>query len=876
MTSQLQTSLVQEIHKTLRLFVSDGSVFELRILATQHGTISGYFDDIQAAAEATAPWNGKTPAIYFTPNPVVPALIARSANRLQTHVRTTTSDVDILRREWFLNDFDPVRPAGISSTNREHAAALERAKLVRMWLTENGWPEPVLADSGNGGHLCYPVDLPNDMAATELLKRCLHAIDLVFSDNAVVIDTTTFNAARIWKLYGTKACKGDSTGARPHRVAHVLEIPDQLVPVGRDLLETLSNMAPEPQQRQARPSSTYGSLNLAQWLADHDLEVALVAPWQGGKKWVLSTCPWNSEHMNRSAFVVQFPNGAIAAGCHHNSCQGKDWSELRTAVEPGWQEKQKTDIREGASKSQASRLVEMALDQGLETFHDQRQEPFVCLPMNKREIWPVNSLRVRRWLAGLLWKEEEKAPSGEALSSAINVLSSKAVFDGEQHHLHIRVACHDEALWYDLSDWRAVKTAAMAWEVVEHPPILFRHFSHQRPQVEPRHNGNFDLLFNFISPTRTDDDVVLLGVATIAALIPGSPRPAISLAGPQGSGKSPTAKMVKRLVDPSFVSSIRRIADFREIQLQLEQNWLLSVDNVTSLPPDISDALAAAITGDGDMRRQLYTDQDIVLLTYMRPMLLNGITHAAQRPDLLDRTILINLQRIPELRRLEEEEMWPAFERDLPAILGGAFDILATAVALRPQVQLAVKPRMADFAAWGYAIAEAAGWGGSRFLAAYERNVSRQHEEAVSASVVAQTVVGFMEGRDEWQGPASTLKPLLDETAMKQGIDPRDRRSGWPQDAARLAKELRRMADTLAAVGVEVSFPAMGKRRSIRFRTTAENNVGTVGTVDVDMASADGSTHHTDGREGTVPSYADAADGTDGKNRPSSGDVLEI
>ena len=238
----------------------------------------------------------------------------------------------------------------------------------------------------------------------------------------------------------------------------------------------------------------------------------------------------------------------------------------------------------------------------------------------------------------------------------------------------------------------------------------------------------------------------------------------------------------------SRAKSIRRIADFRELQLLFEQNWLLNIDNLDGLKPEISDAFAAAITGDSDLRRVLYTDQDLLLLDYMRPKLLNGISHPVERPDLLDRSILITLERISENLRREEEEMWLEFEAVLPDILGGAFDILARAMAIRPTVRIETKPRMADFAAWGYAIAEAAGWGGAAFLAAYERNIKHQHEEAVAAAVVAQVVIAFMENRDEWQGTASALKLELDDVAIQQGIDPKNNRSGWPKDPARLSK----------------------------------------------------------------------------------------
>src|SRR5262249_48770697 len=198
------------IDQTAPALFAPGTVAELRILnPPRRGTGSGYFTDLRAFVQAAAQWSGKAPAVYATLNPCLPALLARSANRLKERVKSTTSDNDIVQRCWFPLDFDPVRPADISSTEAEHAAALERAADCTTWLTARGWPQPVAADSGNGGHRLYRIDLPNDADSRILLQRCLEALALYFSDSMVELDVKVFNAARIWKVYGTLACKGD-------------------------------------------------------------------------------------------------------------------------------------------------------------------------------------------------------------------------------------------------------------------------------------------------------------------------------------------------------------------------------------------------------------------------------------------------------------------------------------------------------------------------------------------------------------------------------------------------------------------------------------------------------------------------------------------
>ena len=124
--------------------------------------ISGYFTDAAELSAAAVRYSGQGQGIYVTLNPVAPALLARAANHVVTWAKHTTSDADILGRVWLPIDFDPVRPSGISSTDAEHTAALERAQACRAWLASLGWPQPVYADSGNGAHLLYRIDLPND------------------------------------------------------------------------------------------------------------------------------------------------------------------------------------------------------------------------------------------------------------------------------------------------------------------------------------------------------------------------------------------------------------------------------------------------------------------------------------------------------------------------------------------------------------------------------------------------------------------------------------------------------------------------------------------------------------------------------------------
>ncbi len=325
------------IREAISLLLEPGTVTEIRSPGTRRGTLSGYYDDFDALAGRAAALDGAVPGIYITPNPVRPDLLARAVNRVKPYAKYTTADADVLRRRWLLTDFDPKRPAGISSTDAEHEAAFASAEQCRQWLRASGWPEPVLADSGNGAHLIYRIDLPNDDDARELVKRCLAAIAQQLTTDQVEVDLTTYNAGRIWKLYGTLACKGDSTPGRPHRRASIVEGPRDLLVVPRHRLDRLAaSVCKLTQASPRRRRAGKPSFDLDAWIAKHALPVVSTGSWSGGRKWVLNPCPWNLEHTNRSAYIVQLDNGAISAGCHHNGCANESWQSLRDMLEPGW------------------------------------------------------------------------------------------------------------------------------------------------------------------------------------------------------------------------------------------------------------------------------------------------------------------------------------------------------------------------------------------------------------------------------------------------------------------------------------------------------------------------------------------------------------
>ena len=355
-----------EVLRTLEYLFDPGQIIEIRALSS--GAISsGYFSDYQKAVAEILIREADTliSGFYVTLNEVNPALLARRANRIQSRMGkadASTADSDIIRRRWLPIDIDPVRPSGVSSSEDEHATALSCAETIRGFLATCGWPDPLLADSGNGAHLLYPIDLPNNEESKGLVRQVLEILDIRFSTAGCRVDTANFNAARIWKVYGTISRKGDNLPDRPHRRSKVISMPPKervlFVDGMKQFITEYHTSAPDTGAKQGERNRTEAMaatgdsvLDLAKWLDRNNLTY-LSKPYQGGTLFVLDSCPFSDDHKD-GAFAIQFANGAIFAGCHHDSCGGgrQRWPELRARFEPS-----KPDIETRLARMRSERI----------------------------------------------------------------------------------------------------------------------------------------------------------------------------------------------------------------------------------------------------------------------------------------------------------------------------------------------------------------------------------------------------------------------------------------------------------------------------------------------------------------------------------------
>jgi phage/plasmid-associated DNA primase len=341
----------EEIKKSLELFVAPGGVCELRVLGGRVRENGGYFNDLAKMAEIANVLDkgGAQDGIFFTLNEIKPDLLARYNNRLcQTRKPELTKGSDVIKRRWLYVDIDiKGKLSGISSRDSEHAEALEEAATFARRMTDDfGWPEPVYCDSGNGAHLQYRIDLPNEKDSTELVKKTLVALDHIFNHPRLNIDSSTNDPNRIAKLYGTMVRKGEEVDDRHHRQSRIITVPDELVVLAKEQMEELVKLhedavgpaEPEPQPYSGLPGMID---DMGVWLEGHGLTWKKTKGSEvGGTIYVLDDCP-GCHDQKGSCQVTKFkpPKDGQHAKCHHSSCPVKNWQSLRAIVEPEFKAK---------------------------------------------------------------------------------------------------------------------------------------------------------------------------------------------------------------------------------------------------------------------------------------------------------------------------------------------------------------------------------------------------------------------------------------------------------------------------------------------------------------------------------------------------------
>jgi hypothetical protein len=276
---------------------------------------------------------------------------------------------------------------------------------------------------------------------------------------------------------------------------------------------------------------------------------------------------------------------------------------------------------------------------------------------------------LRALLAREYFTRTGRAATQQALADALLIVEGFAQ-DADESRLYLRTAQHDGALWLDLGDQagRAVKVTARGWSVEAEAPVLFKRTALTGPLPEPQNGGSLDDLWDWLNVR--GDDRPLIAAALVSALFSDQPHVILAIFGEQGTGKTTAVKVLALLLDPGPVPARKPPWDADSWVTAAAGSWVVGLDNLSDIPAWLSDALCRASTGDGDVRRKLWTDNDYAVFAFRRFVIFNGIDVGAMAPDLADRALPLNLALIPDEDRRDEESFWPDWRRDHPQLLG--------------------------------------------------------------------------------------------------------------------------------------------------------------------------------------------------------------
>jgi hypothetical protein len=421
------------------------------------------------------------------------------------------------------------------------------------------------------------------------------------------------------------------------------------------------------------------------------------------------------------------------------------------------------------------------------------------------------------YFQGLSYKERGEVCTGATLDQVIALCSARALYDGEQQALSYRAAWQDEKILIDTGtdDWTAVEVSPAGTRIVHLQKNPFKRFPHMQALPPPEAGGQLRDIFDLI-PCRDPHSQSLLEVWLPCALIPDIPRPGLILTGTQGSGKTFACEILRELIDPSVIKTLSLPRGEAELVQCLDHHFLAPFDNVDFLPDWASDILCRAVTGEGYMKRELYSDDNDFVYRFHRLFIINSIAPCARRADLLDRSLLIELQRIRPEDRKSLRQLEAQFSELKPKIFGAMLDTLS--YALRSRQEDAVTdppPRLVDWFEYAYPASENSTFGQAGFMVALRKNEQQQHEEITTSDPLAVTIIHFMSDQSVWRGTASELLGQLNPVATELNLL---RARGWPGAANNLSRRLRQIQHNLSQVNLEVTFSKGKNPRTIELR----------------------------------------------------------
>ncbi len=430
---------------------------------------------------------------------------------------------------------------------------------------------------------------------------------------------------------------------------------------------------------------------------------------------------------------------------------------------------------------------------------------------------------------GITLKDDETFKNALlAIEYTTKNITEKKGFDLYPPELGYRCTWHNNSAWIDLCgpDWKGIKINENGFVKSDLPAIFLRK-STQKELVEPNFKatlGDFDKIFKYIN-VRRKSHKLLIKVWICAAMVPrlknkAIAQPWLSFTGLPGVGKTKAAQYAKKLVDPvkgdeNGSDKAPLPKDEKDLAVVLNNSQVIIFDNAgKKIGDDLSNILCISVVRGCYATRKLYSDDELASLNLSSAIIITSVAIDSLNEDLLSRMIPIELEGFDkDNKRKPEVTMEEAFYKDLPDILGGAYNSISKALgridqAYKEVSELEETPRVMDFTVIGEALSREWGEEKGSFIKAYQEAQGKKSAENITSSPVITTLIEYIkslekgityDGKDKkfkngkpftFYGPISKLLTALKEYYNKEnGSYPNER--AWPQTDRALGNKIK-------------------------------------------------------------------------------------
>jgi hypothetical protein len=249
--------------------------------------------------------------------------------------KRTPRGIDFPRRRTVMIDIDPVRPSGTASTDAQLNAAKLLALDVRTFLTSLALPQPIFVCSGNGVQLLYrSIPCPTTPDNIARLRFFLNCLADKFDTDVVKIDRGVANPGRHSRVPGMLNRKGPNTVETPHRLAHVIEYPDEWVEAMTGLQAREWGYVPAPKRPKYESLACYSKVEELIDLYPEHLDLADVHEVGNVTYYALLECPFKgAAHRGQTvghgkSTIMLFDDGGIQFKCFSSDCEEFKFADL--------------------------------------------------------------------------------------------------------------------------------------------------------------------------------------------------------------------------------------------------------------------------------------------------------------------------------------------------------------------------------------------------------------------------------------------------------------------------------------------------------------------------------------------------------------------